>query len=98
MVKSMHWWKDFASIVQSIGTLLVAVVGGGWALWRFGLRQERYPHIETSADIQFIGEHNGYWIVELIAVIENKGTAQHKMKNLEFDLCALDRTDNLKDA
>jgi hypothetical protein len=94
----MSWWKDLAAIFQSIGTLAVAIFAGAWALWRFQLRQERFPHIETSADIQVIGEHGDNWIIELIAYMENKGTAQHRMTLFDFDLSSLEASDAVLDA
>jgi hypothetical protein len=49
----------------------------------------RYPNIEFSADIHVIGEQGGALIVELIADVENKGKAQHRMEEFNFDLNAL---------
>lgn len=77
------------SIFQSIVTALSLIIGAFWVLWRFLLAQERYPNIEFTADINPIGVQNGVLIVELIAYIENKGKAQHKMNRLGFDLNAL---------
>jgi hypothetical protein len=94
----MSWWKDFAATVQSFGTVIAAVLAGIWAYWKFGLGQERYAHIETAADIQFIGRHGDHWIVELIAYVDNKGNAQHKMEKLDFELSSLNKGDGLKDA
>ena len=34
-------------------------------------------------------EQKDYWVAEIIATIDNKGKAQHKMNKLEFDLNAL---------
>jgi hypothetical protein len=97
-LQTIQWWKDFASIAQSFGTVAIAAAGGWWAYWKFGISQNRYPHIETSADIQFIGVHGDYWIIELLAYIENKGTAQHRMKKFDFELSSLNRDDQLKDS
>jgi hypothetical protein len=97
-MNSVVWWKDFAATLQSFGTLIAACVGGVWAYYRFGLGQERYPHIETAADIQFIGQHGDDWIVELAAYVENKGRAQHKMVDLNFELSSINRDDALEDA
>lgn len=94
----MAWWRDFAATLQSFGTIVFAVFGGAWAFWKFGLGQERYPHIETSADVVFIGQHGAYWIVELIAYVENKGKAQHRMAKFDFDLSSIEKQDDLIDA
>ncbi|WP_375158733.1 hypothetical protein [Bradyrhizobium sp. RDT46] len=77
------------------GAFIASVVVGLWTLWRFSLSQERYPHIEPSADMSFIGIHGNAWIVELIAYIDNKGFAQHKMQLFTFKLEALEVDENL---
>lgn len=78
--------RNYAQAMQSALTPLALIVGGIWAFRKFVLRQEQYPHIETSADINFIGKHKDHWVIELIAWVENKGTAQHKMTEFDFDL------------
>src|SRR5262249_49419626 len=94
----MSQLKDFAAAFQSFATVVGAVVAAYWAYYRFGLGQERYPHIETAADIQFIGMHKNFWIVELVAYVENKGRAQHKMAELNFELSSINKKDSLEDA
>jgi hypothetical protein len=81
--------KDWSSIAQSIVTALSFIVGGWWVYRKFVRAQEKYPNIEFSADINVIGEQGGSLIVELIAYVENKGKAQHEMKEFNFDLNAL---------
>jgi hypothetical protein len=85
-VAQSELFRNWAEFAQSALTALALFVGGIWAYFKFVLRQEQYPHIETSADINFIGKHEDYWVIELIAWIENKGTAQHKMSEFDFDL------------
>ena len=82
-------WVIPVSVFQSILTTLSFLVGAIWLLWRFVLAQERYPNIEFTADINPIGIQGGVLIVELIAYVENKGKAQHKMDRFGFDLNAL---------
>lgn len=90
--------RNYTQSAQGAVTVLALIVGGIWAYRKFVLRQERYPHIETSADIHFIGKHADYWIIELIAYVENKGAAQHKMSKFDFDLYHLLPNDNLQDS
>ena len=94
----VEWWKNIASAVQSFGTVSLGLLGGGWAYWKFGIKQDRYPHIETSAEICFIGKHNNEWIVELVTFVDNKGSAQHRMEEFSFDLSALNYDEQLTDA
>lgn len=90
--------KNLIALIQALGTILLGAAAGLWTWWNFKIRQERYPHIETSADINFIGEHGDSYIVELIAYIENKGSVQHLMTELSFDLFGLKLDDPLTPA
>lgn len=92
----LEWWRDAASITQSFGTVALGFVGGAWAYWKFGLRQDLYPHIEASADIRFIGEFGEQWIVELVADVENKGEAQHRIDRFDFNLWTINPDDELE--
>lgn len=82
--------KDLAAAAQSAVTMLSFVVGGAWVYWRYVRQQERYPNIELSADVHFVGAQAGFWVTELIATIDNKGKAQHRMKEFSFDLNAIE--------
>jgi hypothetical protein len=84
-------WKNLAATAQSVATMGSFVVGGAWVYRKYIRQQERYPNIEFSADIQFIGVQAGYWIAELIATVENKGKAQHRMEEFAFDLNGIER-------
>lgn len=66
-------------------------MGGIWVYRRYIRQQERYPNVEFTADVQFIGVQGEYWIVELTATLENKGKARHRMKDLAFDLNGIER-------
>lgn len=89
-------FKDLTEILNSILTTLSIIIGGGWVFYRFILQQERYPNINFSTDILIIGKQDNYWIIELIAIIDNKGKAQHRMKDFGFDLNALFVDDKVK--
>ena len=83
--------KNLAAAFQSVATVASFIVGGIWVYSRYIHQQERYPNIEFSADVQFIGKQDDYWIVELIATVENKGKAQHRMEEFLFDLNAIEK-------
>ena len=86
-------WKDVASIVQSLATAVSFIVVGWWVIFRYRRQQENYPNIEFSADLNFVGTQGDWWIVEIVALIVNKGKVQHRMRDFEFDLNALYRDD-----
>ena len=57
--------------------------------------QENYPNLQFVADINLIGIQDGEWLIELVAIVENKGKVQHKMSDFTFVLDAIYRTDKL---
>lgn len=89
-------FKDWTEILTSILTSLSIMIGGYWVFYRFILQQERYPNINFSTDINIIGKQDKYWVIELIAFIENKGKVQHKMKDFGFNLKALFDNDTIE--
>lgn len=80
---------QLSSILQAVVTTVAIVVGGWWTYLKFGWQLERYAHIETAAEIEFIGRQGNSWIVEVRAVLTNKGKVEHRIANLAFDLVAL---------
>jgi hypothetical protein len=96
-------WKDIAGIFQSTATsppavlvagfCLAVIVGGLLAYRRYRAKQNSYAHIETSAEISFLGQQDNYWIVELRVILNNKGKAQHKIHKFRFDLNAIGADD-----
>jgi hypothetical protein len=81
--------KDLLQAFQSLITAAALVVGGLWAYHRYVREDARHAHIQTSADINFIGKQGDQWIVELIACLKNKGKVQHLVSEFFFDFDAL---------
>jgi hypothetical protein len=82
-------WKDIATIFQSVITPVGLIIGGVWAYRRYVVEAKNLAHIETSAEIVFIGQQRDFWIVELLAILNNKSNVQHKIEKFTFDLNAL---------
>jgi hypothetical protein len=85
-------YEKFAQLAGGIGSIITALAvlaGAIWAYRRFIAQEERYPAITFSADINFVCRQRGYWIIELISIIENKGKVPHKFQRADFDLFAL---------
>lgn len=92
----------FQSIAVPLTTFVVgfglAVIVGGIMAYRlvsrrYGARESDRAHIESSAEISFIGQQDGFWIVELKAILKNNGTAQHKVHKFWFELNAISADD-----
>jgi hypothetical protein len=89
-------FKDLTAAIQSIATIVSFGVGGFWVYRKYIQQVEQYPHIESAAGINFIGEQGDYWIVEFAAILENKGKVRHKIANFRFDVNALYKGDRIE--
>lgn len=77
---------DWSEIIKNIlgGT---AILGAAiWTVFRFGIFRERYAKIEFNLDCRYIGTTDDNILLELIAVIENKGLVRQNIKEWTFDL------------
>jgi hypothetical protein len=86
-------FNHLAGGIASLATIVALAVGGYWTYTRFIKQRENYAFIEFTVDINFVGKQGPWWIVELIANLENKGKVQHQFEDLSFDLEALLTTD-----
>ncbi|MBV8698844.1 MAG: hypothetical protein JO052_13430 [Bradyrhizobium sp.] len=75
------------------GFCLAAVIVGLLAYRRYKARESSYAHIETSAEIAFIGQQDNFWVVELKAILNNKGKVQRRIHGFRFDLNAIHADD-----
>ena len=90
MCLTIEDWKNIAQAVQSAATVVSFLVGGIWVYRKYIMQQEGFASIESSADIQFVGAQDDFWIAELTLTLENKGKAQHRMTKCAFDLNAIE--------
>lgn len=83
------------SIVQSGLTSIAIIFGGFWAYFRFIRQRENNALIDFSVDIVFHSFLDDYWLVEIVAFVENKGKVQHKIYKFDFKLEYLEKTDRV---
>jgi hypothetical protein len=91
--------KDFKCIVEiaeSIAKILGILIGGWWVYYKFIRQRENQPLIDFTVDIIFHAKQKDYWIVELVAYIENKGKVQHRLYDFPFDLAGLNIENNVE--
>ena len=89
-------FSNIASGLESVATILALLIGGYWTFTRFIKQRENYAFIEFAVDIEFIGQQGDFWIVELVAILENKGKVQHSFRKLSFDLALMNATDSVR--
>lgn len=82
-------FSDLASAGASIATVIALMIGAYWTYIRFIKQREDFAFVEFTVDFCFLGKQGGWWIVELIANLENKGKVVHEFRDLSFDLAAL---------
>ena len=82
-------------IIESAATSVALLVAAVWAWFKFVRQRENHPLIDFSADIKFHEKLGNWWIVELVAFIENKGKVQHRIKDFDFDLASLSASDRV---
>lgn len=85
--------KDIAGFINDITTAVGIIVGGGWAFWRFVLRREQHAKIQFDLDLNIISRDHDSLVVEVIAIVENKGLVRHVLTDFKFDLLYLENGD-----
>ena len=60
------------------------VIGGVWVIWKFSIQRESHPKVEFDLDCEFIGNQDGQKIIQLTALVQNKGTVRHLINGKSF--------------
>lgn len=76
--------------IQSLITITAIVLAGAWTLFRFGISREQYPKLQFELQLNNLGTSRDKIIVELIAVISNKGIARQYIKGFRFNILTFD--------
>lgn len=85
------WSEIFKNVLEGVAVLGAAI----WTIFRFGIFRERFAKIEFNLDCQYIGSTPDGHIIELIAVIENKGLVRQYIKDWSFDILIFRETDRI---
>lgn len=76
--------------LQSIITITAIILAGAWTVYRFGIAREQYPKLQFELQLNKLGTSRDKVIVELIAVITNKGIARQYIKGFRFNILTFD--------
>lgn len=87
--------KEVLELIQLVFTICAIIVGGVWVLFLYKRQRENKPHIEFTTDVTFHKKIGAWWIVELIAYVENKGKVVHKFDNFIFELNSINSQDQI---
>ena len=80
---------DHHEAIKDLLASLAILLGGAWTLWRFVLQREGNAKIQFNVDFKIIGTLKNDYIVEVIAIVENKGSVRHYVNDFKFDLLYL---------
>jgi hypothetical protein len=81
--------RTLSDTLSNFATALAVLVGGLWALWKFGIRREAHGKIEFDLELQVLGQQGGLLLLEIAAVVTNKGLVRHELKEFDFELLYL---------
>ena len=85
--------------IKDILTIIAIIVAGFWTYYRFGITRERHPKLQFDLELEVLGKTDQHYIVQLIAIVENKGLTRQYIRDFKFSLlylnknCEIDLTD-----
>ena len=88
-------FKDIMAGLQSLATVIAIAAGGWWTYIRFVREREAVPRIQFTVAVRVIGQQASSWIVELLALVDNKGKVRHTIREFRFDLRYLNEGDQI---
>ncbi len=94
----MAGWTEIVSVVESVVKTAAIIAGGGWAFWRYAYQGEFKRRVAFNVDVNFVAEHEDVWLVELLALVENKGLVTHEIANFSFKLRCIYPEDAIEEA
>lgn len=90
--------NQYFILTQSIITIAAIIIGGIWTYFKFINRREAHPKIIFEVDVRTIGKIGDNWIIELMAILENKGLVRHRIdaSTFTFNIRYLTEKDEIK--
>jgi hypothetical protein len=79
------------SELSSIVTTFAILLAGAWTLYRFGISRERYPKLQFDLALRHLGTFRDKNVVELVAVITNKGITRQRINDFKFNVLVFEK-------
>jgi hypothetical protein len=70
-------WTRFISIVTDHWLGLTSLVTAGWFLWLFIIKREATPGSELELDVDFVGQQDDKWLIEVVAKLTNRSSVRN---------------------
>ncbi len=58
-------------------SLAFSAMSGVWIAWQFLIKRKGDPGAELQVELEFVGKQDGKWLVEIIALVTNRGFVRH---------------------
>lgn len=81
--------KDIVETVESVLKSIGLVIGACWVYFRFIRTRENHPKIQFDIDLRLLGRQDEKIIIEVVAILENKGVVRHRVNNFTCDILVL---------
>ena len=87
--------KEWSEIIKNLLEGIAILGAAAWAIFRFGIFRERFAKIEFNLDCRYIGSTGDHHILELTAIVQNRGMVRQSIKEWTFDLLLFDESDKV---
>src|SRR5688572_18861206 len=81
--------------IKDILTIIAIITAGFWAYYRFGITRERHPKLQFDLELEVLGKTDQHYIVQLIAIVENKGLTRQYIHDFKFSLLYLNKNSEI---
>jgi len=72
--------------IKDIFTILAILAAGIWTFYRFGITREKHPKLQFDLDLNVLGRTEKDYIVQLVAIVENKGLTRQYIDDFKFNV------------
>jgi len=72
--------NDVSIIINIIGI----IIGGIWVIWKFSIKREAHPKVQFDLECELIGIQKDHKLIQITALIENKGSVRHSIDGESF--------------
>jgi hypothetical protein len=93
---SLDEFKTVSEMVHAWFSIIAILIGGVWVLVRFVLQREAYAKMEFGLELHVLGRVGNDVLVNVIAVVTNRGAVRHYLHGFWFVLNALKTTDPIE--
>jgi hypothetical protein len=78
-------------------TLLLAAVSAMWIIWLFLTKRQGEPGGELQIHVDFVGQQNDNWLIEVSAILTNRSLVRHRYGAFRLKVRYLLPDDIIKD-